>query len=81
MQFNYTPSHGIQMVASENSHMRWCQKAAETVWQGSTPTFQLKASQVASDLDVTTISVYLLDKLAGRNRKPLTKTEFLLVCG
>ena len=49
--------------------------------QGSTPTFQL-TSQVAGDiLDVTTMSVRLLAKLASGNRKPPPKTEFLLVCG
>ena len=49
--------------------------------QGSTLTFQLP-SQVASDiLGVTKISVCLLAKLGSGNRKPPTKTEFLLVCG
>ncbi|PFX16681.1 Ubiquitin-protein ligase E3B [Stylophora pistillata] len=49
--------------------------------QGSTPTFQ-PSSQVAGDnLDFITISVCLLAKLASGNRKPLAKTEILLVRG
>ena len=32
-------------------------------------------------LDGTTMSVRLLAKLTSGNRKPLAKTEFLLVCG
>ena len=54
----------------------WCLKQVR-LHQRSTLTFQL-TRQVASDiLDVTTISVWLLAKLARGNRKPLAKTEFL----
>lgn len=47
---------------------------------GLNTNFQL-TRQVASDiLDVMTISVCLQAKLASGNKKPLVKTEFLLVC-
>lgn len=50
-------------------------------YQGLTPIFKL-TSQVASDnLDVSTISVCLLAKIASGNWEPSGKTEFLLVYG